>query len=184
MSGADGVPPYAVARACAAEVDAVHALLAAAGTRLAERGFRNWLPHYPRERVAADVADGVVFLVRDPGDRAARLRAVFTLRAAPVRPYLPPPWPEPDAPARYLNRIAVHPGAQGRGLGAWCLAWAVARAEAEGARALRCDVLAANAGLRAFYERAGFVARGTRTHSGWTFACYERALGQARTHRA
>jgi ribosomal protein S18 acetylase RimI-like enzyme len=167
---------YTAVRARADDTDAVHALLAAAGRHLAARGFRNWEPPYPRERVATDVAEGVVFVVRGPGPGAGGPLATYALRGAPGRPYVPAPWADPAAPACYLSRLAVTPDAQGQGVGAWCLRRVAAQAVAAGARAVRCDVLAANAGLRSFYERAGYRARGTRVHSGWEFACYERLL--------
>ena len=170
---------YSVVRACPADAEAVYELLAAAGRRLAMEGFHNWDPPYPRQRVAADIDEGAVFVVRsgplsDLG--AGALVATYALRAAPVRAYAPAPWADPDAPARYLNRLAVGPRVQGRGVGGWCLAHVATQAATEGARAVRCDVLAANVGLRRFYERAGYRVCGTRTHSGWEFACYEHRL--------
>lgn len=167
---------YMAVRAGPDDVDAVHTLLAAAGRHLATRGFHNWEPPYPRDRVAADVAARVAYVVLAPGRDATGLLAAYALRSVPVHPYVPAPWADPQAPARYLNRLAVAPEAQGRGIGMWCLGHVAAQAAAAGAWAVRCDVLAANAGLRSFYERAGFRARGTRTHSGWEFACYERLL--------
>jgi ribosomal protein S18 acetylase RimI-like enzyme len=89
---------------------------------------------------------------------------------------VPAPWADVDAPAAYLNRLAVAPALQGHGIGAACLDAVATRARGLGARAVRCDVLAANAPLRRFYERYGYRLRGTRSHSGWTFACYERTL--------
>jgi ribosomal protein S18 acetylase RimI-like enzyme len=166
-------PPSLVAeRAGDADADVVARLLALAGSRLAEQGFRNWLPPYPIERVRADVAEREVWLVRDEGEPVA----TYTLARTPARPYDPPPWPEPGAPALYLNRLAVDPVRQGAGIGAWCLDAVAVRAADAGARAVRCDVLRANAALCAFYERHGYVAHGERTHSGWTFACYEVAI--------
>ena len=50
-------------------------------------------------------------------------------------------------------------------------------AAAGGALAIRCDVLEANEPLRAFYERQGYIKRGSSSHSGWQFTCYERLLG-------
>lgn len=156
--------------------DAAHVarLLADAGRHLLAHGFANWDPPYPAERVRRDVAEREVWLVR--AGEGTEPVATYTLAPEPTRPYEPPPWPDPALLALYLNRLAVDPARQGVGVGGWCLD-AVARRAAEcGARAVRCDVLAANAALRRFYERAGYVARGERTHSGWTFACYERVV--------
>ena len=90
---------------------------------------------------------------------------------------MPPPWPEPNVPARYLNRMAVEPALQGSGIGAWCLAHIETEARRDGARAIRCDVLSANLRLRRFYERWGYQPCGARAHSGWDFTCYERSIG-------
>jgi GNAT superfamily N-acetyltransferase len=169
--------PRTLRRATLADAPALHALLAAAGEALARQGFANWLPPYPLARLTSDVAARDVYVVYPVHEREAPAPlATFTLGRDPVRPYDPAPWPRPDAPALYLNRLAVDPARQGRGVGAWCLARIDALARDAGVVALRADVLAANTALCAFYERHGWVARGDRTHSGWTFTCYERSL--------
>jgi ribosomal protein S18 acetylase RimI-like enzyme len=172
MSGAP-VPPLALRRAGPIDVAVVHALLAAAGEALRARGFGNWTPPYPAERIAVDVVTRDVWLA-ETGD--GEPVATFMLGAEPHRAYAAMAWARPDAPARYVNRVAVHPAHEGRGIGGWCLAEAARLAREGGAAALRCDVLRENARLCRFYERNGFVARGTREHSGWTFTCYEREL--------
>jgi ribosomal protein S18 acetylase RimI-like enzyme len=150
----------------------VHALLAAAGRALAEQGYGNWDPPYPLERVERDIVEREVWLVRRDGAPIA----TYTLATSAVRPYAPAPWTDVDAHAVYLNRLAVAPALQGQGIGAECLEAVATRARLLGARAVRCDVLAANAPLRDFYERHGYRLRGTRSPSGWAFACYERVL--------
>lgn len=154
------------------DVDAVHALLAAAGDRLAKRGFPNWLPAYPRERVAENIDDGIVRVVRGAGE----IVATYTLRPLATHPYKYIDWHDPDAIARYLNRLAVDPRHQGLGIGRWCLARAAEECIRDGATAVRCDVLQANVPLRRFYERHGYESRGERFHSGWHFTVYERVL--------
>jgi len=150
----------------------VHALLAAAGRHLARQGFRNWDPPYSIERLRADLRERDVYVVRDGDD----LVATFTLAPEPARPYAPEPWSARGVKALYLNRLAVDPARQGQALGGWCLSLVAARAREAGAAAVRCDVLTANEALRAFYERRGYVARGERSHSGWTFTVYELVL--------
>jgi GNAT superfamily N-acetyltransferase len=164
-------------RAGEGDVDGVHALLAAAGRSLARQGFGNWDPPYPIERLRADVRERDVYVVHDHViDEGGAPVATFTLAPIPTRPYEPEPWLERGVLALYLNRLAVDPLLQGRGVGGWCLARVEALAREAGAAAVRCDVLAANVALRASYERRGYVARGERAHSGWTFACYELTL--------
>ncbi|HEY5489673.1 MAG TPA: GNAT family N-acetyltransferase [Gemmatimonadaceae bacterium] len=77
-----------------------------------------------------------------------------------MRPYDPAPWTNPDALARYLNRLAVDPLHHGRSIGRWCLDRIAADCARWGVHAIRCDVLAANERLCRFYESAGYVARG------------------------
>ena len=155
-----------------ADVDSVYALLAAAGELLSKRGFPNWLPPYPRARVAENVDDGIVRVVHSAGV----LIATYTLRPLATHPYQGIEWQDPDAIARYLNRLAVDPRHQGRGVGRWCLEQVAEECTRDGASAVRCDVLQANVPLRRFYERYGYVARGERFHSGWAFTVYERVL--------
>lgn len=160
---------------CATARDAgdVHALLEAAATRLAARGFPNWLPVYARELLEADIAAQIVHAVRD-ADGA--LVATFMLRTEPARPYAGIEWGQPDGTPRYLNRLAVAPKHQGFGIGRWCLARIAEQCAADGVTAVRCDVLQANVPLRRFYERYGYESRGNRFHSGWRFEVYERMI--------
>lgn len=62
-----------------------------------------------------------------------------------------------DPPVQWFRRLAVHPQAQGRGLGAALVAAVAAEAAARGRTALRCGVRTAVAGNLAFYRRLGFT---------------------------
>ena len=148
---------------------AVHALLAAAGEALGRQGFRNWLTFYPLDRILRDIEDRDVFVAKDRSE----LAATFTLGREAIPSYVPEPWPVPALEALYLNRLAVHPSRQGEGLGSRCMARIAEHCRVAGAAAVRCDVLAANRVLCAFYERHGYVERGRRSRSGFEFASYE-----------
>lgn len=117
------MPPYHVSAGEPADCDDVYELVAATGLKLSAQGFDNWVPAYPRTRIHADIAEGAVWVVREPATTSGTgaLVATYALRATPIRPYDPAPWPEPDAPARYLNRLAVDPLRHGRSIGRWCL---------------------------------------------------------------
>jgi GNAT superfamily N-acetyltransferase len=150
------------------DLAAIRALLAACGRRLAEQGFRNWLDYDPGARLEADLAEREVWLARD-GDM---LVGTFTVGIEPIHPY--PPGFVSDGAVRplYLNRVAVDPSVQGRGIGAACVREAEHRA-----RSLRCDVvrleaLATNPDLRSFYERLGYAAVATRSRAPWTFTTF------------
>jgi len=156
-------------RAGPADAESIHALLVAASELLARQGFLNWTPPYPIDRLRRDIEEREVYLVVD----GVRLVATYTLGREPVHHSTPEPWPEPELAALYLNRLAVHPERQGEGLGSWCLARIAERCRSSGASAVRCDVLAANRPLCAFYERHGYIERGRRSRQGHEFSCYE-----------
>jgi ribosomal protein S18 acetylase RimI-like enzyme len=61
---------------------------------------------------------------------------------------------------RALEGLAVHPDAQGRGVGRALVLAAVEAARAAGARKLSLRVLGPNAPARALYARCGFVEEG------------------------
>lgn len=167
-------PALAWRPAEAADLPSVAALLAAAGAELARQGFQNWIEPYPVPRLLADLAERQVV----GGWQDGALLACFLLGRTPVVPYEDLHWPAGPAPAAYLNRMAVAPPHQGRGLGAACLTEVHHRAAALGARVVRCDALAANARLGRFYARHGYRHAGRRVHSGWEFDCLERLLGE------
>ncbi|MFD0737725.1 GNAT family N-acetyltransferase [Lysobacter koreensis] len=160
---------YQLIQATEADATSVHRLLALAGAGLAESGFHNWNPPFSLDQVLAEIQSRTVFLLLSEGEPVA----TYSLALAAVRPYPQGFWPGDEKAALYMNRLAVDPAQQGRGIGAWCLSAIRHYAEAQGAAAVRCDVLAINAGLRRFYERHGYALCGQRSHSGWDFACYQ-----------
>ncbi|HEU4697595.1 MAG TPA: GNAT family N-acetyltransferase [Gemmatimonadales bacterium] len=166
-------PAYDIRRVGEDDVHAVHMLLMICGRHMAQaHGFDNWRTPYPLERLRADAREREVYAVRE-GDA---LVATFTIADRPVHPYDPAIWAVPDAPAVYVNRLAVMPAHQGRRLGAACMRWIERRATAEGKTAVRLDALAANRRLLAFYRRLGYTVRGHRSHGGYEFTCLERVL--------
>lgn len=135
------------------DLDGIHALLAAAGAELARHGFANWDEPHTNTRLM--------------------------LRPTPVHPYHGIEWHEASATARYVNRLAVDPARQGHGIGGWCLSHIASWCTGAGVQAIRCDVLTASAPPCRFYERAGYAARGTRSHSGWESTVYEKRTTEA-----
>jgi ribosomal protein S18 acetylase RimI-like enzyme len=169
-------PAYDIRRVGEAEVLPIQMLLAVCGRHMAAvHGFENWRTPYPLDRLRADAREREVYAVREGAD----LVATFTISDRPVTPYEPDVWAEPEAPALFVNRLAVMPAHQGRRLGAACMRWIERHAAKHGYRAVRLDALAANERLRAFYRRLGYRERGQRTHGGWEFVCFERAIQPA-----
>ncbi|MVN85504.1 GNAT family N-acetyltransferase [Deinococcus sp. HMF7620] len=75
----------------------------------------------------------------------------------------PPFWPDdPPGEALYLHKLAVHPEAQGGGLGAALLREAVTQTRAAGRPWLKLDTAADRPALQALYETFGFERCGQR----------------------
>jgi ribosomal protein S18 acetylase RimI-like enzyme len=172
--------PVTTHRAAPEQAEAIHALLAACGRHMTEHGLRNWdPPPATPASIRAEIVGEIVLVALDEG---GALVGTATVRSTPTHGYEPDEmegriaWGTPAAPARYLNRLAVHPAWQGTGLGARLLAAAEAEARAAGAAALRFDVLAANEAVIRWYERRGCGVRGRRRHSGKDFVVMEKVL--------
>ncbi|MCZ7417691.1 GNAT family N-acetyltransferase [Streptomyces sp. WMMC897] len=134
------------------DLTTVEGLLTGASEWLASRGIDQW--QYPphRDRIQAAIEAGTVYLIeRVPGGEA-----VATLQLDGFAD--PEFWGPGDDPgeALYVHRMAVRRSAAGEGLGDGMLDWAAERAAREGKRWLRLDAWKDNAGLHAFYKRAGF----------------------------
>ncbi len=154
-----------LARATEADAATLVALYDEAGSWLLARGLRQWPPGwYTTEMALASIrAEHEVYLVRRAGEPVGK----FTLQWDDVEM-----WGEQPPDAGYVHGLCVSRAAAGLGLGVALLDWAGARTAARGRRWLRLDCMAANHGLRAYYERQGFVYRG-EAEEGWA-ALYER----------
>ena len=164
-----------IRRAQPDDAAAIHALLEACGLHLLHTtGLDNWVPPYPLERLREDLAGRArkVFGVWEDG----ALVATFTLSGEQPGAYDREPWALGDAPAAYVNRLAVTPLLQGTGLGSWCTREAERLARAFGFEAIRLDAFARNERLVAFYRARGYDDRGTRRRGAMEFVAFERAL--------
>ena len=115
---------------------------------LQERGIEQWPPRFEPSWVEAAITRGETWLVKVGGT----VSATVTLDLAD------PVWDGIAGSALYVHRMAVRRRAAG--LGAAVLGWAACAARERGREALRLDCVAANARLRAYYERSGFAYRG------------------------
>ena len=148
---------WSVLRATVRDADACRALLEAASTPEAgPLGSVSW--HHPRVArvVASDAAAGRLYTVTDA---TGALIATFAVCDEADPYFAGVPWEAPEAPARYLHRLAVSPALQGGGIGAWCLERAEQIAAAEGARYLRLDALQKVERALRFYLREGYTHR-------------------------
>jgi GNAT superfamily N-acetyltransferase len=85
-------------------------------------------------------------------------------------------WPEAPANALYVHGLMVSRLHAGQRIGLRLLDWADEQVAAAGRAYLRLDCTARNPALRAYYERAGFVYRGTIRWKANEQARYERPV--------
>ncbi|HEY8489680.1 MAG TPA: GNAT family N-acetyltransferase [Dehalococcoidia bacterium] len=159
-----------VRRAGPEDVETVAEILEDAAAWILARGIRQWPARFPRSFVSSAIRDHEVYLVLD-GEAAV---GTVTIQWSDE-----PVWGPQPGDAGYVHRLAVRRDRAGQGLGRWILSWAEERVRAAGRRYLRLDCMAANAGLRRYYEAAGFASRGEVTVGTWRAARYERDLRPA-----
>ncbi|HYD51019.1 MAG TPA: GNAT family N-acetyltransferase [Gemmatimonadaceae bacterium] len=160
------------ALATPADLPTLRRLLQACADGLAADGFRNWIDFDVGASLERDLAEREVWLHREAG----RILGTWTIGLRPLRPYPPGFWPPDEAPILWLNRLAIDPAAQRRGLGAHCMRDAEARARALGCGAIRLDYLSANEALGRFYHGLGYEPVGAVARGAWTFAACEKRL--------
>lgn len=103
--------------------------------------------NYTREWVAADLRRGVRYFILTAGAVDAGCVGV-----------------EPaSSETCYLERLAVLPAYRGRGYGTLLVRRAIGQAREWNATGVEIGVIAADAGLKAFYASLGFVERKTQT---------------------
>lgn len=158
-------PDVHVARASLRDADLVTGILEEAARWLAGRGIDQWPVSGFAPRVVDGFARGDCYLAWDEG------RAVGTLSLEGSDETF---WGAQPPDALYLHRLAVrrsHPG-----LGRWLVEWAEEAARAAGKTFLRLDCMAANRGLRGFYEAAGFEHCGDVEYTRWLASLYEKRV--------
>jgi GNAT superfamily N-acetyltransferase len=162
----------AVRRVGPDEVAPLHEIVRACGADLAARlGLHHWDPPLPLEELREHARTREVYAVLD----GSRLVGTFTVGLEAI-PRYPREIFSAVEPALYLNRLAVLPSMQGRGLGRACMAEVESLARDRGARAVRFDAVAAYTGLRAFYRRLGYAERGPFRLGELPVECFEKLL--------
>jgi ribosomal protein S18 acetylase RimI-like enzyme len=116
------------------------------------------------------VATGGLFVVRT-GEEAVATVSLFDVDERF--------WPGAVQDALYVHKLAVRRAYAGRDIGGAVLRWAQARARSAGMRHLRLDCPRDDPGVRAYYERLGFVHRGDVTVGTFQASLYELALDEA-----
>ena len=164
----------AIARAGAADYDAVMAILREAADRLSARGNQQW-KHWHMEAGEQMLRDRVehheVYLARRDGVPVGTLTIQWSdLEQWGARGL--------DGSAGYIHGVAITRSVGGKRVGERLLEWAVERIAARGRRFVRLDAMASNAALCRYYEQRGFHSRGTATLFGgmYTAQLFERDL--------
>lgn len=163
-----------VRRAGATDVDALVAIHDEAMRWAFERGFR---PSGPPETLRSDAESRLslheVYLAEFGGVPAATLTLAWDDYGA---------WSDLPADAGYVYAYASARSFAGQGVGRALLRWAEEYAALAGKAALRLECPADVPGLRAYYERAGYTARGDIVDHGRALARYEMPLRDEGEH--
>jgi GNAT superfamily N-acetyltransferase len=160
------------ARVGPSEVLGPYAVIVACGRDMAARlGLHHWDPPLPLAEFRMQAATREVWAVLDCG----RLIGTFTVGLSPIPDY-PRDYFSDAAPALYLNRLALLPSEQRRGLGRACMGEVARIARRRGARAVRFDAVSAHADLRGFYRKLGYRECGPFHIGEVPVECYEKVL--------
>ncbi len=153
-------------RARPEDVERAAAILEEAAGWLRSRGIEQWPARFQREVIADDIRCRDCYLAWEGAEPVG----TFCLQDADQQM-----WGDRPPDALYLHRLAVR--RSHAGLGRELLAWAERATAEAGKRYVRLDCWAANPGLRAYYERAGYVHQGEKWLSGgFTASLYEKAV--------
>ncbi|GAA2407788.1 GNAT family N-acetyltransferase [Nonomuraea africana] len=135
-------------RASAADAAEVLDVLDEAAAWLRRRGITQWPERFESSWIEGAIERGETWLARVGTATAGTL----------TLDWADPLWADAGGAAGYVHRMAVR--RQAAGLGALLLDWSADTARCNGRHLLRLDCVAANAGLRAYYEARGFLHRG------------------------
>ncbi|HRI89794.1 MAG TPA: GNAT family N-acetyltransferase [Candidatus Hydrogenedentes bacterium] len=159
-------------------IDDLYDMILACGEDMWSRlGLDHWRPPTPKETYRTYARTRRVFAVIDHGVAIA----TFTLGEEQPEPYPDSCWEDVSHRALYLVKLAVHPGAQQRGLGRWCMECIEGLARMDGYDAVRFDALTRNAPLLGFYDHLGYRRCGEmyvldEIDRGWDIVVYEKVI--------
>jgi GNAT superfamily N-acetyltransferase len=144
------------------EVEQVHDMLRLCGLDMQERlGLSHWVPPYPLEALLRSAQERQVYAVFLEG----HMVATFTI-GTQIPPYyreIPALWERwglSPTRALYVNRLAVLPALQGKGIGRWCMRRIERLALAQGCEVIQLDAYGKHLELLTFYTKLGYVSQG------------------------
>jgi len=125
--------------------------------RLRRQGIHQWDRYYPnRFVIKQDIAAGCLFGIREQG----RIIAAVAVNRQQSDKYAAIRWSDEQGNPAFIHRLAVHPSAQGIGIGKKLLEFAETHARHSGCTSVRLDVYSANANAVSMYERHGYTNKG------------------------
>ncbi|WP_165971965.1 GNAT family N-acetyltransferase [Paenibacillus piri] len=132
---------------------AVLALFKAVKTELGKHNNDQWKWIYPnRFTHKTDIGNGAMYGLKEGG----ALLAVVTVDSLQNRKYEHFPWKDRSGRSACIQRLAVHPREQGRGLGKKLLHYAEQTAISQGFTSIRIEVYETNASAIALYDKNGY----------------------------
>jgi len=140
-----------------------------------EAGIEQWDYTYPNlESATSDIADGTCHVIIEDG----RCLAAITLNEQQDEQYKQIKWAIPAERVLVIHRLAVHPDAQGRGLGKLATLYADQFAKENGYDVIRLDAYVHNPISNHIYRKLGYkLAEGLcHFHEGKPFYCYEKVV--------
>lgn len=157
-----------IRRASAADVEALAAIAESTMAWLEALGRDSGRPRMPlRDAIAARIANDEVYLALREGIAASTVTLRWTSDSL---------WRDLPGDAVYVYSLMVRRDFAGQEVGRYLLAWVADLAAARGKSSLRLDCDATNPALCAYYERAGFAARGAVHFMERTWARFEHPI--------
>jgi ribosomal protein S18 acetylase RimI-like enzyme len=158
-----------IIRAQQGDLDRVLEILEEASRWLSSKGLETqWLPSPAfRQTVKDNIGRGDVYVVKDVQGTFGTITLQWSDKKF---------WGDLPLDAGYVHKLAIKRSYGGKRFGLRLLAWAEAKARAEGKRYLRLDCLASNKAIRDYYEKAGFAHVKDTLAPGWNASLYEKKL--------
>jgi GNAT superfamily N-acetyltransferase len=142
------------------DLQAVLHLLKAVTKDLQSEGIRQWDRFYPnRFVVKRDLASGSIYGFHD----ADQIIAAVTIDVTQSNQYKQIVWKDSAGSPAIIHRLAVHPEAQGKGLGKRLIQFAEQTARQRGHSSIRLDVYSGNPKAIGLYVHFGYEQRGKIT---------------------
>lgn len=132
----------------------------------------HWDNPYPQDTLKRRINNGLVYKVIDD---SGEFIGTFMLEKEYPQPYVDAAEPD-DKSFRYLNRLAITPTIQSKGIGSKVLKQAEEIAKSEGAEVMRLDFLADYEQLEGFYLKHGYKHTGEGKTRRFTIAFMEKEL--------